>query len=345
MSDPAQEMNEILSEAYDSVVKSEGVVEQSPQEEALKEEVGDDENLIEEEQSSEDQDTDEEELEEEKENIDEKEGSDLYQSLKGQFSKERIKLLESIDDPDLRAKFIEEGKKERSDLDRKRQELGESKKLAETLDNLVKSNNLPYNRQQYDSVIQNYINLDAMLVKDPAQAIKILADNAKVDLNTLVSVPKDVDSQEDDYRLPEEIERDNKIKALEQKLNSYENQRLQQEQISVQQEVNNFVNAVDENGNLKHPHFERVKQNMALFFNDTNPDMTMEKAYERAVLLDDDLMAQRDADILRKAELAKKEKIEKAKKLKRQSVRSSKVNARTVDHDAALEQAFDSLYA
>ena len=66
--------------------------------------------------------------------------------------------------------------------------------------------------------------------------------------------------------------------------------------------------------------------------------MTMEKAYSKAILLDDELVTLRDAELLKKAEIKRKTEIEKAKKLKRQSVRSSKVSATISNPDAALER-------
>ena len=340
MSNPTEEMNEILSAAYDTVIEPQiAVIEDATTEEVEEMESSSiEEESVEEE--IEDEVVDEDDVEEE---IDEKEPS-FADSLKGKFSKENIELLESIEDHDLRSKLVEEGIKQRSDLDRKRQELGESKKLSETLDNLVKINNLPYNKQQYTSLIENYANLDAMLVKDPVAAIKILAENAKVDLSTLVSVPQAQDDQED-YRLPEEIALDNRLKALEDREQRQEQQLEQQKAISVQQEVSNFMNTVDESGHLKYPHFEKVKMDMSLFFNDNNPEMTMEKAYQKAIMLNPDLLAQRDVEVLRQQELKRQEKITKAKKLKRQSIRSSKVTARTIDHDTLLENAVNAHYS
>ena len=341
---PSEEMRELLTEAYDSIVEKPAFKADEAKDITEKEQAeSNDEGFVD---DSVDE-VEETQTEETQDDIDENEDSDeesnFAESLKGRFSKAEIELLKSIDDLDLRNRFVEEGIKQRSDLDRKRQELGESKKIAETLDKLVRTNNLPYNRQQYSSLVENYVNLDAMLFRDPAQAIKILAENAKVDLSKLVSVQDSVDDY-DDYRLPEEIERDNRLKALEQKEQQRENQLKQQEIISAQREVNDFINARDDKGNLKYPHFDKVRMDMQLFFNDSYPDMTLEKAYQKAIMLNPELVAQRDADILRKMELEKKAKIEKAKKQKAQSVRSSKINVKTVNPDVLLEQAFDNLF-
>ena len=74
---------------------------------------------------------------------------------------------------------------------------------------------------------------------------------------------------------------------------------------------------------------------MAVFFDDKSPlfedNITMDEAYNRAILLDGELRSSRDQDILRKAELKRKEQIEKVKKQKRQSLSSSSV--KTVGND------------
>ena len=84
---------------------------------------------------------------------------------------------------------------------------------------------------------------------------------------------------------------------------------------------------------------------MSLFFNNANPDMTMDKAYKKAIRLDDELSSQRDADILNKAAVKRKADIVKAKKQKKQSVRSSKVTSTIKDPDKALANIVNDFYS
>jgi hypothetical protein len=185
---------------------------------------------------------------------------------------------------------------------------------------------------------------DALFAKDPQQAIETLAKQANIDLNTLGSKTVQEDDH-DDYRTPEEIEMAKRLETLERREQQRENQLKQQEQLSVQQEINDFAGTKDSEGNLKYPYFDKVRANMGLFFNSNNPDMTMERAYQKALLLDDELIAKRDADILRKADTEKKARIEKAKKLKKQSVRSSKVKAAISDPRSKTLEAVDAFLA
>lgn len=340
----------LLNDAVNSFYDKEEVVEDK-KEDLAKETIEEDNSEIEVKEDEADleepeEDSDSESESDEKEELEEKE-INLTESLRGVFSKDYINLLESIDDPDLRNNLIEAGKKQRADLDRKRLELGESKKLVETFEKGLKNNNLNYNKQQYSQVIENYVNLDALFAKDPTLAIKTLAQQANIDLEKTFGSKSVQNSDDDyeDYRTPEEIKRDQEIEVLKQELNLIKNQKRQEEQLTVQQEIDSFANSRDEDGNLKYPYFDRLKTKMGLFFNDENPNMTLEKAYSKAMLLDDELISIRDQEILRKAELEKKKKIEKAKKLKLQSVRSSNVSAKITNPDAALEKIVADFYS
>lgn len=312
---PETGADSLISEAYDKVYTEEVInneiseeLNNSEVEEVQQEVIKDSEEIEEQEESEEVNESEEKEI-------------NLNENLRGVFNKEYIDLLESIEDPKLRSNLIEAGKKQRADLDRKRLELGETKKLVEILDNEVKSNNLNYTRQQYGGIIKNFIGFEALYKRDPKLAIESLAKSANIDLSTFTK-PVQQDDYEDDYRLPEEIERDNKLKQLEEKLNQYENQQKQQEALSVQQEVNNFANAKDSLGNLKYPHFDKIRKTMgSLMSLDNNLDM--DGAYRKAIRLDDELYEQDKKSLLLKDESRRKQEIEKAKKLKRQSVSSS----------------------
>lgn len=338
----ANSFDEVFGEEAKEEIKD-AIVEEAAEDKEIDEvEETDSEEEATEESPEAEEDDSTEEVEDEKEI--EQDETDLNESLRGVFSKEHISLISSLEDSELRDKFIEEGKKSRSELDRKRLEFGEGKKLVETLDETVKVNGLNYNRQQYADVIKNFMGFDALFAKDPQQAIETLAKQANIDLNTLGSKTVQEDDL-DDYRTPEEIEMAKRLETLERREQQRENQLKQQEQLSVQQEINDFASTKDSDGNLKYPYFDKVRANMGLFFNDNNPDMTMERAYNKALMLDDELIAKRDADLLRKVEMEKKARIEKAKKLKKQSVRSSSINASKSDPRAKTLDAVDAWYA
>lgn len=259
------------------------------------------------------------------------------------YKKEFRELVKSIEDKDLQKNLINTSKAHLIDLDRQREDLGENKKLIRVLDEAVKNNGLSYNKKGYADLVQNYLGFDALFTRDPQLAIKNLAKSANINLDDLVEKKQVVEEDDYDYRTPEEKAESERVSRLEEELNLLKRQNQQQHQVSVQQEINDFANARNAEGELKYPHFDKVRGTMGLLFNDSNPDMTMEKAYQKAVLLDDELRAQRDADLLRKNEEKRKKEIEKAKSLKKQSVRSSRVNTRTNNPDANMDQIVASL--
>lgn len=345
------ETQKILSESFDAVYQDENVVEEKEEvaieevaiEEDNKDNVSEETEETTEESSEVEEDESTEEVEEEKE-IDESDSDEeVFRRLKGGLKEDHVSIIESIEDPEQRNKVVQMASEMRLDLDKKRTLYGEGKRLLETLDEGVKKYGLGYRRGQYLDVFKNFIDFDVSFARDPKATLEKLAKTANIDLTSFGSKTVQQSDDFDDYRTPEEIARDEKLEALERKVNQYENQQKQQDQISVQQEINNFANTRDDQGNLKYPHFERVRANMGLFFNDSNPNMTMADAYQKAIRLDDELFEQTKSEVLVREEQKRKAEIEKAKKLKKQSVRSSKVKSVSQSPRKNLESIVDKL--
>jgi hypothetical protein len=241
-----------------------------------------------------------EELEEAEKNIDK--GIDLKKTLSGQ-PREFREAVELIKDPETQAKVIEAGKILRAREDQVRLELGNTKKE-----------------------MANFKSFDESFKKNPLQTIKDLAKFANIDLNNLIEPVQD----EYDYRTPEEIARDNHYKNIESRLAQIERQKQEETADVNAREIEQFKSAKDSNGEIKYPHFERVRGNMATFYIEGhplyNPDLTLEKAYQKAIMLDDELVELRDIEIARKTTEKRKEELEKAKRLKKFSGRTSSMN-------------------
>ena len=252
-----------------------------------------------------------EEKEEVKENIDK--GIDLKKTLSGQ-PREFREAVELIKDPEAQAKVIEAGKILRAREDQVRLELGNTKKE-----------------------MANLKTFDESFKKNPLQTIKDLAKFANIDLNSLIEPVQD----EYDYRTPEEIARDNHYKNIESRLAQIERQKQEETADVNAREIEQFKSAKDSNGEIKYPHFERVRGNMATFYIEGhplyNPDLTLEQAYKKAVMLDDELVELRDIEITRKATEKRREELEKAKKLKKFSGKTSSVNILPANPRVALE--------
>jgi len=287
--------------------------------ENIEENIEEDVNDLKEEAESTDN-TEEEPEEEVKENIETK-GVDLKKTLSGQ-PREFREAVELIKDPEAQAKVIEAGKILRAREDQVRLELGNTKKE-----------------------MANFKAFDESLKKNPIQALKDLAKYAKIDINSLIEPVED----EYDYRTPEEITRDNHYKNIESRLAQIERQKQDETADINAREIEQFRSAKNSDGEIKFPHFEKVRNSMATFFIEEsplfNPDLTLEQAYKKAVMLDDELVELRDAEITRKATEKRKEELEKAKRLKKFSGRTSSVNVAPANPRAALNDIVSKHFA
>ena len=295
-------LKEKLLESISKIEETKNPIEDTKEEKEIKEEV--EEKL---------EDNIEDELQEEdvKENIDK--GIDLKKILSGQ-PREFREAVELIKDPEAQARVIEAGKILRAREDQVRLELGNTKKE-----------------------MANFKTFDESFKKNPIQTIKDLAKFAKIDLTSLIEPVQD----EYDYRTPEEIAKDNYYKNIESRLAQIERQKQEETADINAREIEQFKSAKNSDGEIKYPHFERVRGNMATFYIEGhplyNPNLTLEQAYKKAVMLDDELVELRDIEITRKATEKRREELEKAKKLKKFSGKTSSVNILPANPRVALE--------
>ena len=321
-------MNQVQDQLREKLLESVTKIEDSKNpivevEKEIKENIEEniEEEVIDLKEEAESTDNTEEEPEEEvKENIETK-GVDLKKTLSGQ-PREFREAVELIKDPEAQAKVIEAGKILRAREDQVRLELGNTKKE-----------------------MANFKAFDESLKKNPIQALKDLAKYAKIDINSLIEPVED----EYDYRTPEEIARDNHYKNIESRLAQIERQKQEETADINAREIEQFRSAKNSDGEIKFPHFEKVRNSMATFFIEEsplfNPDLTLEQAYKKAVMLDDELVELRDAEITRKATEKRKEELEKAKRLKKFSGRTSSVNVAPANPRAALKDIVSKHFA
>jgi hypothetical protein len=316
-----EQLREKLLESVTKIEDSKNPIVEIEKEikENIEENIEEDVNDLKEEAESTDN-TEEEPEEEVKENIETK-GVDLKKTLSGQ-PREFREAVELIKDPEAQAKVIEAGKILRAREDQVRLELGNTKKE-----------------------MANFKAFDESLKKNPIQALKDLAKYAKIDINSLIEPVED----EYDYRTPEEIARDNHYKNIESRLAQIERQKQDETADINAREIEQFKSAKNSDGEIKFPHFEKVRNSMATFFIEEsplfNPDLTLEQAYNKAVMLDDELVELRDAEITRKATEKRKEELEKAKRLKKFSGRTSSVNVAPANPRAALKDIVSKHFA
>lgn len=119
--------------------------------------------------------------------------------------------------------------------------------------------------------IESLAKIDDAFAQDPQGTIRILADAYGVGLET------NNNTEQNNPLLQ-------KISRLEQNFTSLNNLIASQRQAEANQTISDFVDAKDENGNPKHPHFDDVKMVMGQLLN-SRLAKNIEDAYDKAVWL------------------------------------------------------------
>jgi hypothetical protein len=216
--------------------------------------------------------------------------------------------------PEEQQNFMLQREKERdAAFTRKTTDLAEQRRKFEGIEGVL----APYAEQmkshgiseaEYVSRLMSY---DHALRYNPQAAIQQLAQHYGIDLSN--------DSGADWSDDP-----DPQFQQLQQQLNSqnaeiqhFKQAQLDREHQQISGQVENFATETDTNGNLKHPHFEAVRERMGRLVN-SGETTDLQVAYDMAVRLDDDLykqtiQAERKA-VAAQEEGRRKAAVDKAKK-------------------------------
>jgi hypothetical protein len=143
--------------------------------------------------------------------------------------------------------------------------------------------------------------------------LRVKMDELLSNKNKIVDTDDD-----DDYLTDQELKQQKQLEDVKRQLEEIKQEKAFNESQSVQKEVNDFREATDEDGILKFPYFDRVRQNMSLLFQaDPSNNLTLEKAYKRAILLDEELAEESMKETILRDKIRKQKALEKVKKNKR----------------------------
>jgi len=232
--------------------------------------------------------------------------------------KERFEKL----DPNGQHLFMSRYKDLEADYTKKTQNLAQYRKRNEALDEIYGPYKDDFQRAGMDEVAATRQLLAAhkYLKEDPKQALKWLANSYGVDLGEVTGDAP----QDDEYTDPQ-------IKSLQQQVAQLsgfiQNQQRTQQQNQVestQSIIDQFAQAKDEQGNIKHPHFESLRDTMGVFIN-SGKAKDLDQAYEMAIYSDPKLRAEMIQEQVR-AEQKKKvttNAVKNAKKVQRSQVKGS----------------------
>lgn len=145
--------------------------------------------------------------------------------------------------------------------------------------------------------VEDMAAVDGCLAANPAATIKALSDYYKISQNN------------QDQGQPQVSPVEQKIAALEQRFSQYMTQR---ENERVQSEFDTFINEKDEAGNLKHPYFNEVKNEMSALFGG-GLVKNFAEAYDKAVRLNPDVWEKLNAERIRSEMEKKAAEAEKSK--------------------------------
>lgn len=208
-------------------------------------------------------------------------------------------------------------------------------------------------------VTQNLVNAHQMLSTNPEQGIRdVITQYGGAKASEIVRgmaqelglLNQDAPNGEsDDYIDPQIKALQDELSDLKGGLTRTEQQKQQEQYTQHLNTVNLFKEAVDDSGNKKHPHFDRVEQSMADLIGAARArgqTLNLDDAYTSAVRMDPELFQQILAD--EKAELAKqqdakrKQRVAASKKAAR-SPKESDVKASTVKPKKTLDDILNDV--
>lgn len=260
------------------------------------------------------------------------------------WSAEDRERFNAISDPVARQHVLDVRKSLERGYNRKFEELADERRQLSDWEQVFKpvDNDLKLAGVSRTQAVQRLLAAQQMLQNTPEQAIQWLAQQYGVNLTQLNPATEDVAD-------PQYAGLQQKIGSIENQMQGWVNQQQQQRVQSVQQQIEQFRSATDENGSPLHPHFEKVKQHMAAIA-DAQPDADLAALYDQAVYANPEtrtaILSEREKAAKAEAEKATKEKAKRSRNAatpKGGSGGKEAVKGKTLRE--SMELAYDKLQA
>ena len=225
-------------------------------------------------------------------------------------------------DANVQHQVMDRYKAMEGDYTKKTQALAKYKKRNESLDEIYGPFRDDFQRAGMDEVAATRQLLAAhkYLREDPQQALKWLAQSYGVDLKAV----NDDTAIEDEYADPQMKAMQQQIAQLQGTITNQQQQAQNMQKQEVQAMIDNFQTAKDADGNLKHPHFDVVQNQMSGLIS-SGVAKDIESAYEMAVYANPETRAKVLDEKVKKEtkQEVKAEAVQKAKKQQRVNVKGS----------------------
>lgn len=212
--------------------------------------------------------------------------------------------------------MIKRDKEMTSDYTKKTQDLAEQRKNIEALDKVLQParQNIQATGIGEAEYISRLLNADQALRTNPKMALRQLAQGYGINLSSLEDESESWNDP--DPQIAQLMQQNQQIMA---ELNQFKQQNMQSTVAQTEQTVEQFSTKTDANGNLLHPHFEKVRVKMGNLI-DAGEAKGLDDAYAKAVRLDDDLYAEAlkasQLSVKKQEDSKRKKAVEKARKVK-----------------------------
>ena len=212
--------------------------------------------------------------------------------------------------------MIKRDKEMTSDYTKKTQDLAEQRKNIEALDKVLQParQNIQATGIGEAEYISRLLNADQALRTNPKMALRQLAQGYGINLSSLEDESESWNDPDPQYA--QLLQQNQQIMA---ELNQFKQQNMQSTVAQTEQTVEQFSTKTDADGNLLHPHFDKVRVKMGNLI-DAGEAKGLDDAYAKAVRLDDDLYAEAlkasQLSIKKQEDSKRKKAVEKARKVK-----------------------------
>lgn len=243
-------------------------------------------------------------------------------------------VLKTIKDKEIRESMLNLHSRMNSHMQDKSRELSEQKRLAENIHGAFERHGKASVKDKV-AHLESYLKFEKVADENPKIAIRKMMEALRVNPEELLNeLVYDGDKVRESSL---EFENSN----LKQQISSYEQNRMKEE---VERQTEDFKNEKDDTGNLKHPHFEKLKVEMAKLMK-IEPDLSLEKLYNKACRLDDDLynesLEKEKSKVAKKTE--EKLKVKKAKDISSQNITSKPYDTTPKGWNEKLKADLDAL--
>ena len=212
--------------------------------------------------------------------------------------------------------MIKRDKEMTSDYTKKTQDLAEQRKNIEALDKVLQParQNIQATGIGEAEYISRLLNADQALRTNPKMALRQLAQGYGINLSSLEDESESWNDPDPQYA--QLMQQNQQIMA---ELNQFKQQNMQSTVAQTEQTVEQFSTKTDADGNLLHPHFDKVRVKMGNLI-DAGEAKGLDDAYAKAVRLDDDLYAEAlkasQLSVKKQEDSKRKKAVEKARKVK-----------------------------